>query len=406
MIKNLKGYLSALGCESIPERWAEILPEVIADYNKNGCEYARPEFYNRLSESYGMLDGLLDTYISAAEEVGKNELLSITLMLIARASEDRPSFRKEQKAFKFPIAKEGEPTLAYDMLPALALAAMADGCYERLASHNIPKEHIDRLMKAPEGPVRSRISKGLSPRHDMFDWQQHAIDGKLYTLGRLQIHLFETFGGYVSVFKNAKGETVPLADGIKLHRSGMALGALYFEDEEGSFDGKITETDDCYEGYPYLPNGIVSTTPVKLKKDEWEKVLCYTDYVIKLHIPSGGGLTPEAVDDSLARAREFVATYYPEFEYKGFCCYSWLCDHTVADLVGEDSNIGRFAKRFQPLTVPSNGRSVFRFVYQNANIPFDEIPETTSLGRALKKHYSEGKAVYDFRGYFFPDGTK
>ena len=399
-------YISMIGCTALPERWAELFPAVIKEYELHGCRYTDADYYVRLNKKYGMLEGLLDVYIDAARAVSENELLTYTLMLLARAAEDRASFRKEQKSFKMPVAKEGEPTLGYDMLPALALCTMADYCYENLASHNIPKEHIDRMMKTPEEPVRSRISRGLSPKHEMFDWNQHAIDGKLFMMGRLQIHLFETFGGYVSVFRNENGETVPLADGIRLHKSGMALGALYCEDEDGAFEGAVTETDSFYIGYPYLPSGKVSPKSVKLKKSEWERVLCYNDYVIKLHIPSGAGLTPESVDDSLNRAREFVKKYYPEYDYKGFSCLSWLCDPNIADLVGEESNIGRFAKRFQPLTVPSNGRSVFRFVYKNVNMPFDEIPEDTRLGRALKAHYAEGKAIYDFRGYFFPDGTK
>ena len=209
------------------------------------------------------------------------------------------------------------------------------------------------------------------------------------------------FCGYVSVFKNAKGEIISLADGIKLHRSGRALSAPPFDEEEGSFFGEITEGQDYYEGFPYGEDGLVSPTPVRLLKAEWQKILCYDDYVIKLHIPSGSPLKDDEVEDSIKQAREFVKTYFPDFDYKAFSCYSWLCDPQVVKLLGEDANISKFAKRFQPLTVGSNGRSIFRFVFGDPNIEIDDIPENTRLCRALKEHYKAGGAIYDFRGFFF-----
>ena len=404
MTLELKDYLSALGRESMPERWAAEYPRVMAEYEKYGNPYVKAEYYEYLNKKYGMLEGMLEVYCGAAQAVAENEILSHTLLLIARMNEDRAAFKKEYKSFPLPRPKEGEPSLPYDMLPALALASMADYCYENLKSRDIPKEHIDRLMKTPEGNVRSKVNNGLPPRHDLFDWDQHAIDGQLFTLGRLQIHVGDTFGGYVSVFENSKGERIPLADyGLKFDKTGFGLGALYHEDEEDSFVGIVEEDEKCYTGYPYTEMGTVKREKISLDKNEWKKIFCRDDYVIKLHIPSGGGLTPEAVDASLMAGREFVKKYFPDFKYKGYSCYSWLCDPTLSELVGENANIAKFSKRFQPLTVPSNGRAVFRFVYKNANIEIDDIPEDTTLSRALKARYKNGGAVYDFRGYFFED---
>lgn len=404
MSLKLRDYLSALGRESLPERWAREYPRVMKEYEKLGNPYTKPEYYESLNKRYGILDGLVEVYCESAAAVEKNDILSRTLLLIARMNEDRAEFKKEYKAFPLPRPKEGEPSLPYDMLPALALASMADYCYENLMKRNIPQEHIDRMMKIPEGNVRSKVNNALPPRHDLYDWDQLAIDGKLFTLGRLQIHVGDTFGGYVSVFENSKGERIPLADyGLKFDKVGFALGALYHENEEDSFVGIVEEDEKCYTGYPYAKMGTVKREKISLYKSEWKKIFYRDDYVIKLHIPAGGGLTPEAVDASLAEGREFVKKYFPEFKYKGYSCYSWLCDPTLSELVGEDANIAKFSKRFQPLTVPSNGRSIFRFIYKNANIKVEDIPEDTTLSRALKAHYKNGGAVYDFRGYFLED---
>lgn len=397
---KLQNLLSELGLERLPERWEGFYGELMDDFDKNGCPLLESDYYKGLNEKYGMLDGLVDVYCDSAEAIRKNEALARLLHVLAFAQRDRDRFPTELKGFRFPKAKEGEDSLAYDMLPALAITAMADFCYDNLKARGIPEEFIDTLMKTPEGAARSHLKKHGRPGYSLFDWNQHAIDGKLFRLGRLQIHIHETFGGYVSVFKSDTGEVVSLADGITLHKSGHALGAYLFEDEEGSFEGTVTEAEEYYEGYPYGEDGLVKHELIRLPKEKYTRVLSRTDYVIKLHIPSGSPLLDSEVSESLERAKEFVAKYYPDYDYKGFSCYSWLCDPQIVDLLGEEANISKFSKRFQALTVVSNGRSVFRFVFGDPNIEIDAIPEQTRLGRALKAHYKSGKAIYDYRGFF------
>lgn len=401
MAYSLEKLLAELGLEKLPTRWVEFFPALMDDFDKNGCPLLDGKYYERLNREYGMLDGLVDIYRDAAESVKKNEPLARLLHVLAHAEKDRTLFYSELREFKFPRANEGEDPIAYDMLGALAITALADACYDKMSKRGIPQELIDSIMKIPEGATRAHLKKYGRPGYSLFDWNQHAVDAKLFRIGRLQIHLHERFGGYVSVFKNDTGEVVSLADGIRLHRSGHALGAYLFEDEDGSFAGEVTETDDFYIGYPYGKDGLVSPTPVQLSKAKWRMVLSHDDYVIKLHIPSGSPLDDGEVEDSIARAREFVKTYYPDFDYKGFSTYSWLCDPQVTELLGDGANISKFCKRFQPLTVGSNGRSVFRFLFGDPDIKIEDIPETTRLSRALKEHYKSGKAIYDYRGFFF-----
>lgn len=396
-------FLSSLDLEALPTRWEELFPSAVAEFDTCGCRLTESDWYERLHERYGMLDGLLEHYNAAAAAVKKNEALSLLLLLLAKAQEDRACIGAELKQFTFPKAKPGDDPLAFAMLGALAITAMADYCHDLLCARHIPQHHIDTVLRTPEVTVRKNLAKTGQPSCEpiMFLWNQNLIDGKLFRLGRLEIHLLESFGGCARVFGNLQGETISLAEGITFHRSGYALGSLHFEDEDGSFEGTITETDTYYEGYPYRADGTASPKKIRLLKLEWQCVLSREDPVIKLHIPAGGGLTEEAVEDSLRQGREFSATYFPDFRYKAFSCYSWLCDPQIIPFVGADSNIGRFCRRFHPLTVRSSGRSVFRFVFDDEELPVEAIPENTRLSRALKQHYQSGKAVYDMRGFFF-----
>ena len=93
---------------------------------------------------------------------------------------------------------------------------------------------------------------------------------------------------------------------------------------------------------------------------------------------------------------------YPEYEYKAFFCASWLLDHTLIDLLGENANTAKFSARFTNFGVKSRGESPFNYVFnRSGDVKIEELPEETGLQKILKKHYLEGKAIYDIHGIFF-----
>ena len=118
---------------------------------------------------------------------------------------------------------------------------------------------------------------------------------------------------------------------------------------------------------------------------------------------SGVPFTPEALDETDKKIREFLAKYYPEYKYRAFYCGSWLLDPQLGDLLGADSNIARFGRRFTPVSVKNDGYGVFRFAFlkPDNNFAFEDLPEDTRLQRAVKKHYLDGKAIYAMHGFFF-----
>jgi hypothetical protein len=126
------------------------------------------------------------------------------------------------------------------------------------------------------------------------------------------------------------------------------------------------------------------------------------DPVIDLHIPSGKSLKPELVDESFKEIRKFLAECFPEKEYKGFIITSWVLSPIVHDLLGQKGNIVNFGNRFIKVTKKDKATSVFSFVFLQKdvnNVDLEALPENTSLERALKKHYLEGKKVYDTYGF-------
>ena len=124
--------------------------------------------------------------------------------------------------------------------------------------------------------------------------------------------------------------------------------------------------------------------------------------MVGLHIPPGRGMTSEKIDRSFADTKAFLATYFPEFDYHGFACNSWLMDRQLVDLLGEETNISKFCKRFRQVSVKSQGKGVFSFVYhipESKTPVIEQLPESTTLERRLKEHFLRGGQIYEVYGF-------
>ncbi|MBO4411481.1 MAG: hypothetical protein J5794_04770 [Lachnospiraceae bacterium] len=209
------------------------------------------------------------------------------------------------------------------------------------------------------------------------------------------------FRGRAQVFRNKAGEIVSLGHERNVHASGVALGSKGAEELDGSWEANVEETDQCWIGHPYGPDGLVSREKICLPKKDWEKVLSRSDPVAALHIPPDGKLAPEAVNESLKAIKTFLRTYFPDYPYRAFTCNSWLVNPAVISLLGKDANISRFAARFHPLTHKSAGLSVFSFVFHKSpSSAIEELPERTRLEKALKAYLLSGKVFYEMYGFF------
>lgn len=57
-------------------------------------------------------------------------------------------------------------------------------------------------------------------------------------------------------------------------------------------------------------------------------------------------MEPEACRASLLKAKAFFKTYYPEFDFRGFFCGSWLLSLQNERFMDRNSNIMQFPKLF------------------------------------------------------------
>ena len=402
--------MRALGCTEWPTRWAEIYDSVMAQYDKYGCELADPAFYDRLSDRYNVLHKYKDYYKTAAAEISKDENLCRLLMLLSEVARDRAHAVEEFGQFTPPVAADGKREIKYDMLTALVMCATYDYTYGVLTSQNLPKEHIDYAMNVYDGMISTFMARNSgAPGAMSWVWYQDtAVKGHLFRMGRLEIEVNIKFPDSAIVFRNTTDneKTVTLATSGRFHRDGYPLGSKNFEDETGAFDAFIEETDKAWCGYPYDERGHLAKDRVTLNKSEWTIALRGGDNVVGLHIPPGGGMTDELVSEAFDMAKEFLATFYPNFDYKAFVGVSWIMNPELATILGDNSNITKFMKRFTPMGIKSQGHGILNFIFLSpdpANAVIEDLPEESSFQRKLKKIYLDGDCIYEMYGFILKE---
>ena len=316
---------------------------------------------------------------------------------------DRTLIYSELPQFELPHNGDKSYDIKYEMFTGVAMASMVDYTYNMMREKDFPEEQISYVMRLYGGTVTNYKARNGGRAGSMaWGYYQRNIDGRLLSMGRLQIELYTKASDRAVVFESSDGEIVHLATNARFHRDGYALGSKNYEDEIGAFDTAVEETDDSYIGHPYDEYGRAQRDKVTLSKSEWKKIIAPGDYMVGLHIPGGGKMSSELIDKAFADSKEFLAAHFPEFDYRGFKCHSWLTDKQLADLLGDEANISRFGNRFWKISVKSQGSDVFSFVYHlpsAQNVRIEELPENTSLERRLKEHFLKGGVIYEVDGF-------
>ncbi|HTN80887.1 MAG TPA: acyltransferase domain-containing protein [Acidimicrobiales bacterium] len=115
------------------------------------------------------------------------------------------------------------------------------------------------------------------------------------------------------------------------------------------------------------------------------------DATLGIHIPAIGALTPESCDASFAAARSFVDEHFPEHDFRVGTCTSWLLDDQLASCLPADSNIVQFQRRFHVVDgAADDSRDTLLFVFDRVPESFDDLPQRTTLERAIVQHLRAG----------------
>jgi len=101
--------------------------------------------------------------------------------------------------------------------------------------------------------------------------------------------------------------------------------------------------------------------------------------VVNIHIQRNADLNPVEVEKSLNIALDFFQEYYPEHGPKAFVCYSWLLYSGNQKLLDKDSNIIKFAKRFEIISEVQDDKQAIQNIYGKRFRKKKDYPANTSL---------------------------
>lgn len=164
-------------------------------------------------------------------------------------------------------------------------------------------------------------------------------------------------------------------------------------ESEASFISELSETADAWRGSAITSDGRISfESPVELSKREWDVVVSPGMPVAGIHIPGGGGMTPDVVDATLAEAGDFFVCYRKPVPV--FTCASWILNTDLAEFMPQ-SNLALFQKKgfLFPVLSSQNGTDGLFFAFGRDDNRFSEYPRDNSLRRAILSILESGRLL-------------
>ncbi|UKA48076.1 acyltransferase domain-containing protein [Arthrobacter sp. FW305-123] len=114
------------------------------------------------------------------------------------------------------------------------------------------------------------------------------------------------------------------------------------------------------------------------------------EWVLGVHIPEDGGLSPELVDASFAEAQSFFPRFFPDKPARNATCDSWMLDPYLAERLPK-SNIASFARRFTLDRCTDAPTDAVYFTFRQRGLHnLDRLPRETSLQRVVLERIDDG----------------
>ncbi|MDX9978987.1 MAG: acyltransferase domain-containing protein [Lentisphaeria bacterium] len=280
----------------------------------------------------------------------------------------------------------GEEGGVFYLLAALAVVPRIEANYARLG---FPLANAHFTCQQVRHFCDDNYRRGNQGRIGLYDsninWLRNYTERRYVRLGRLEYWLDPTPQNY-TVFRHRRtGRVVALAaPGQRFDAEGYLHTdpARYREGEGWTTTFAMDETSAS--GYLLDPRGMGLNRQVTLALADWECVLKKGDPVLQMHIPSGGGMGPEACRDSLLEARDFFRQYCPDEPVRAITCASWIFSNLLETILPEDANLNCFLRELYLEPRPASGNDGLWFVFlQRGPIDFATAPRETSLQRRI-----------------------
>ncbi len=381
-------------CERLQIKYSEgMVPyyeEGLKLFDQLGYYIVDKDRLDRLNQQYNIFRNWFADVLAAADMVSKDRDLMVhtyTLLAILKAKADI-------SILEMPDRQRPDT----DHAPLFALLYFLEDMIGNMEKRGVPHEVISDTLSGFDSEMTDYYDAyGRSGMRNNVGWFLLWLRGEIIRVGRLQFQV-KKFPDRIKVYR--KGDDVKiLIDGDYMHEKGMRFGSAGQEDEAGRFFADIVEKDGLIIGYGV--NEFGECVKERITLCGYEEVVKYGDNVLNVHIPSHAPFSPEICEESYRKAIELFKTCYPEYEYKAMICISWMLEKRLREIMGRDTNVTRFADKYIAYPRDSRGESIYFILYHLPTVvPPQELPESNSMQKAVKKYLCNGNFFYEKGGIF------
>lgn len=344
--------------------------KLLEEYDRRTPDYSlnlRPRII-RESAHWASLPSDWDVTLQRAAEkiLGSKNILMLFSLVSELLIVERERFNGESlKDWPDPVNEMGEDAPVFYLLITLNCIPLVRDMHKKM---NIPEEITrDTCVGIGTKCLDYYLFKGTP---GVFKWAvywfQHHLDGELFRVGRLEY----------MIKKLHKGMNVYRKDNLtRLYMNHPESGRSIIVFPDGAF------TEEPWD---------VSEKPPYDNLQNWPLILDEEDYVLDVHIPGGGKLSPSVIKDSFSRALEFFDRFFPEKKVNGFECISWIFSPDLEAAFDSHTNLIRFRDQVYLFPVETEKVDGLNFIYGTFSKDPAEWPENTSIQRRLKAHIQKG----------------
>lgn len=378
-----------LGAGVLPAEMQDVYKSVLDEFARDGVFFLKEDHLRGVQERCNAFPRTFERVLSEAAALNAIPEQALYALFLCRAMEDRALFKRNLSVFDF--------TGCRPFLPFLCLVPSIVRTWEDLTRRGVPADVVAATVGQYEDCLfvyQERFDDlGLNKRY--FDHLQGYVDLKYMNVGRLR-YAFTSLKNVYLLKSKKDGKRVVFLESSPMNDLGMHRDTPPVR--EGGFEAFFREEGEYFVGTPVGENGRCKSEIVHLPKTEWEILLRPGDTILDAHIPGHAPLSRELCAASYARARELFAKHFPEIDAKGFHCRSWTMSPELREVVKPTSNLLNFQSAYLRYPVPTKGEDVLNFVFQLRFTCYADLPEDTSLQRALKARYLAGERLYEYGG--------
>ena len=126
-----------------------------------------------------------------------------------------------------------------------------------------------------------------------------------------------------------------------------------------------------------------------------KKVLSKEDLVATIHIPSGGKLSDEIVDSSLAEAKSVLPKFFDKYDIRAIVCQTWFLDTQLRDILPPKSNMIKFQKRFDLVMAADNkNHSLFDHIFNAKPTSLKNLVPKNNFQEIMLRRALNGEKIY------------